>query len=385
MPDTVDSDSAHGDTIRLHRGFLSQLKTVLQQEPTKRWIQFIALVYTAIGVMISVQYAAILLLVNTQLPVGGAAILTQYVLIPLFASGLLAVGLGLSVGSRSTGELAATAASGIGAYLGYLGFVLTIVVATRIVGSDFVSSAIGVTTEGLLSELIISGFGIALVGAGAGYLGFRYAVERDGTDTDSPNSGQANADDDTVPRSRGPLAALTGTFTDKPTANTTWTTVYAFTLLGVGYGVSAILLNIATDGFVPILLTLLASHGVVFSAPLLAAYFGVKAGRMYSNSQAALVGFVGGGVGFVSMVLVMTLLGSFGPDAGLLNNFSSSIELLQGDVGAASDILSEGTEMLFGIIPRGYELSRVLFIGGLGSAVAGGVAAYAAQGHERWI
>jgi len=192
MPDTVDSDSAHGDTIRLHRGFLSQLKTVLQQEPTKRWIQFIALVYTAIGVMISVQYAAILLLVNTQLPVGGAAILTQYVLIPLFASGLLAVGLGLYVGSRSTGELAATAASGIGAYLGYLGFVLTIVIATRIVGSDFVSSAIGVTTEGLLSELIISGFGIALVGAGAGYLGFRYAVERDGTDTDSPNSGQAS-------------------------------------------------------------------------------------------------------------------------------------------------------------------------------------------------
>jgi len=174
-------------------------------------------------------------------------------------------------------------------------------------------------------------------------------------------------------------------FTDEPTANATWTTVYAFTLLGAGYGVSAILLDIATDGFVPILLTLLASHGIVFSAPLLAAYFGVKAGRMHSNGRAALVGFVGGGVGFASMVLVMTLLGSFGPDAGLLNNFSSSIELLQGDISAASDILSEGTEILFGIVPRGYELSRILFIGGLASAIAGGIAAFAARGHERWV
>lgn len=396
MSDAVERGAPTDEAVSKSRGLLSQLKVTLQRDATQDRIRFIVLVYITVATAASVQYAGLLLIVNSQLPAGGAAILTQYVLLPVFASGILAVGLGLHVGKRSEDEMGAVAASGIGTYLGYIGFVLATVVATRVVGSDFISSALGLTTEGLLSELVFVGLGVGFVGAGTGYLGFRSKRATDRPDADGETDARAVAGPDEptadVATDGGEadtgsrlFGGLFGALAGPSPARTTWMTVYAFALVGVGYGISTVAVSVGSTGFVPILISLSASYAIVFSAPLLAAYFGSQVGRSTSTPRAVSIGFVGGGLGFVALVLAMVVIGSFGPDAGLLNNLSSSVELLQGNVGAASSVFAQGIETVFGAVPRGYEISRILLLGGVGSALAGAVAAFAAQDDRGWV
>lgn len=394
MSDAVERGAAADEAGNASRGLLSRLKRTLQRGSTKGRIRFIILVYITVATVASVQYAGLLLIANSQLPAGGAAILTQYALLPVFASGILAVGLGLHVGRRAEDELGAVAASGVGTYLGYLGFVLTTIVATRVVGSDFISSALGLTTEGLLSALVFVGVGVAFVGSATGYLGFRsaHATERSGADEGAADvaadpgepTGDLTTDGGAESADSRRFGGLFGAGTGASLPRTVRLTVYAFGLVGVGYGVSVVALTLGSGGVVPILVTLSASYAVVFSAPLLAAYFGSRVGRAAPTSRAVSLGFVGGGLGFVAMVLAMVVIGSFGPDAGLLNNFSSSLELLQGNIGAASSVFSQGIETVFGAVPRGYEISWILLLGGAGSALAGAVAAFAAQGDRGW-
>jgi len=387
----------------LNRGYLSKTKLSLQKEATQSWIKFITLIYLAVGAMFSIQYALILLIFNSQIGPGGTAIMTQYAIIPLFASGILAVGLGLFIGKQSDSEFSAVVASGIGTYLGYIGFVLTLVVTTRIVGSDFLSAAIGLTVEGLLSQLIFAGFGIAFVGAGSGYLGYRTNERNIGNtvkttnkkDSISQNNNQKidSSEGDNMeghnpengPTSSRSIEDYRGIFTDSSIAPTTWLVIYSFALIGAGYGILAVTLGFLMDGIVAMQLTWIASVGIIFSAPLLAAYFGMRAVREHPTREAIKIGFIGGGFGFIILALIMVLFGTFGPDSVLLDDLISIFESVDGLVGALTAFNVAALELIVQLVPYGYEFSRILFIGAIGSAIAGGIAALSIKGSERWV
>jgi len=403
MSGEVNSGKNSGGMKIFDKGILSKIKLVLQRDTTQSRIKFITLVYLVVGAMFSIQYALILFIFNSQIGPGGTAVLTQYAIIPLFASGILAVGLCLFIGKQSNSDFSAVVTCGLGTYLGYIGFVSTLVITTRIVGSDFLSAAIGLTVEGLLSQLIFAGFGIAFVGAGAGYLGFRTSKQNiRNTDiktnqkdkisqTDDEKTNPEYTDDestlDTENRtsSRRSIESYRGIFTDSSIASTTWLVVYSFSLIGVGYGILAVILGFLMDGIVAMQLTWIASVGIIFSAPLLAAYFGMKTVREYSTSEATKIGVVGGGFGFIALVLIMILFGTFGPDSVLLDDLVSAFDSVDSFASALAAINIAALELVVQLVPYGYEFSRILFIGTIGSAIAGGLGALLINYSERWV
>lgn len=355
------------------RGTLRRVYDALRTDESKAHVTMIAFTFVAIGAVLSLPFGVMLFLWDFQVGVGGAAIVSYLGVQTLFASGILAAGFGLYVGARSSDHVTALSASGVGSYLGYVGIVLTMVVAIRLVGSDVVVSSLGFEIEGFLAELLVAGLGIGIVGAGAGSLGYSSGASR-------PEPRDARRDE--RPDAGDVLGRLPGTITDPETKRPVLTAVYAIGLVGLGYGVLTILLNFAAGAIVGPLLAYVASHAIVFSAPLFAAYLGGRAGASYSLDRALAVGVLGGGGGFVAMILVMILGGAYGPGADVATLASAGAGFVDGEY---ADAMVEMLEVSVSMSPQGYELSRILVIGTLASAIAGGVAAALTNGIRRVI
>jgi len=398
MSEEVNNNEDTGGTKILDRGILLKIRLLLHKESSQSQIKFITLIFLAVGIAFSIKYALLLFISNSLIGPGGTAALTQYAVIPLFASGILAIGLSLIVGEQSNNRLSAIVVSGLGSYLGYLGFVSLLIITTRIVGSDLLSSAISLTVEGLLLQLIFAGFGVAVMGAGSGYLGFRKNKHKIGSPLRN-KSGEnelneklsENNDDGSASTSaksttsHQPVESYRDILTDSSTAPTVWSFIYSYSLFGVGYGILAITLGFLLGGFVAIQLSWIASVAIIFSTPLLAAYLGMKAMRTHPFHEASKIGVLGGGFGFISLIFVMIIFGAFVPDSVVVDEFAEVIGSADGFIDGLLAFNLTLIEVYFQLIPSGYEFSRILFIGAIGNAIAGGLGALLFNYSQRWV
>lgn len=372
--DTGDHDDALTDVV-------TEFPTIVSEDVTKQYVRLVASVFVAIGVGLAIPYTLFSVLGLTDALTGnggaisGAAILSLFGIVPFFGSLLVAVGMGIFVGAQLEDRRFAIVASGVGSYLGAVGLVLPLVLSAQLVGSGAATSLLGLQIDSLLQELIVAGVGIGIAGAGAGYVGheMRETLRADrrapGTDADGLDGLIATVKD------------LPSSVTEPPTRSGIKLSVYAFGVMGVGYGVTVILLGwIATD-VIAVSLTLVASYAVVFSAPFLAVYLGVKIGRISDARHAVAAGSVGSFAGFVVLILVMTVLGSFGPSPSVVDGITSASGALQGDTQGAGSGLLMGA---IGMIPFGYEVQYVTVVGGISSGVAGGLAGFSVNDYARW-
>lgn len=360
---------------------VTEFPTIVSQEVTKKYIKLVASVFVAIGAGLAVPYISFSVVGLTDAItgggdfLGGAAILSLFGIVPLFASLFVAVMIGIFVGTETDDVRYGIVASGVGSYLGFIGMVLALVVATQFVDTGIVTSIIGLEIGSLLQELIVAGIGVGIAGCGGGYLGYKMKDTLHGEEQD------AHSDEEGLGGLIAAIKNIPSSVKEPPVKSGIKLTAYAFGMVGIGYGIMVIALGWIAGDILAVTLTFIASYSVVFSAPFLAVYLGMKIGETSGMKHSVTAGSIGGLVGFVILVLVMSVLGSLGPDPGILEAVEGAGGAMEGDVGEAGTGLITG---LVGTLPYGYEVSRIMIIGGIGSGIAGGLAAFSVNDYERW-
>lgn len=375
------NENAGGKTAENYRStYLSRITTILQRNKTRRQINYISKIFLIVGIIIGVKYIILSLYGTSLIEGGGSTGAVQTGLFVLFASGVLAVGT-CYISSRSAPDIqTAVAGSAVGAFFGAIGILLATVFSEQFVGSDFISSIAGSNIQGLLKYLVIYSGGIGVVGGITGYISFMYPL---GTTKDSTKSQiDGDADDENTKQSAEHKTGLNRiSQIIKNNFNTIKIIVYLYGAVGIGYSASAILLGIFFSGFkmYAIYVTLIASYGIVFSSPMLSAYLGHKIGRNHTGASGIITGGIGAGVGFIIMVLIMSVIGSLGisqnpitPLAGVIGSLSANpLEAAASASGQTPKIVSA----ILSAIPKGHEVSNIMLVGAFGNAVAGAVIA----------
>lgn len=377
MGSVGDSDPGSGGTETSLTDVVTEFPTIVSQDVTKRYIKLVCGIFVAIGAGLAIPYILFSITGLTDSitgggdSLGGAAMLSLFGIVPLFGSLIVAVVMGIFAGSQLDDERYAIVAAGVGSYLGFIGMILALVISVQFVDSGMISSVIGLEIGSLLKELLVAGTGVGVAGAGAGSIGHRMKGTVVGARQD-------------VVSGSGDVGLLTAVREipesikeDRPKAGIKLI-VSAFATMGVGYGVMVIALGWIAGETIAITLSLIASYSVVFSAPFLAVYLGVKVGENSNTAHGVAAGSVGALFGFTALVIVMTVLGSFGPDPSILEG----VESAGGGAGGSASGFITG---LLGFLPYGYEVSRILVFGGLGSAIAGGLAAFTADDSQRRV
>ena len=369
-------ESAHSHNIN----YTSRVTAVLQQDETKRQIRYISKIFLILGIIIGIKYIVLSLYGTNQIEAGGSTIAVQTNLFVLFACGILATGACFVSAQTASNIQSAVAGSAVGTYFGTICIMLAIVFAEQVVGSDFASSIAASNIQGLLKYLVIYSGGISLVGGVTGYVGFSYNLtsskdrKEHYTVDNSNNPTEKTANESKTVRDRISIIIDNNISTLK-------TTVYLYGAVGLGYSASAILLGIFFSGFklYAIYVILIASYGIIFCSPMLSAYFGHKIGRNHTGASGIVTGAIGTGVGFILMVLIMTVFGSLGISQNpitLLSNIvgglsSNPIEAVTSVAGQTPEL----TSAILSVIPKGHEVSNIILVGAFGNAVAGAIAA----------
>lgn len=375
------SDPGSGGTETSLTDVVTEFPTIVSQDITKRYIKLVGGIFVAIGAGLAIPYVLFSITGLTDSVTGGgdffggAAMLSLFGIVPLFGSLIVAVVMGIFVGTQLDDERYAIVAAGVGSYLGFIGMILALVISVQFVDSGMISSVIGLEIGSLLQELLVAGTGVGVAGAGAGYVGHRMTE----TIVDPQQDVVAGSEDVSLLTAVREIPASIKE--DRPKAGIKLI-VSAFAVMGVGYGVMVIALGWIAGETIAVTLSLIASYSVVFSAPFLAVYLGVKVGETSSTAHGVAAGSVGALFGFTALIVVMTVLGSFGPDPSILEGVESTGQAVSGTGQGSATGFIPG---LLGLLPYGYEVSRILVFGGIGTAIAGGLAAFTADGSQRGV
>lgn len=376
------NDPAGGGTENSLTEVVTDFPTLVSQDITKNYIKLVVGTFVAIGAGLAIPYIFFAITGLTDSITGGGdffggeAILSLFGIVPLFGSLIVAIVMGIFVGTQLDDERYAIVAAGVGSYLGFLGMILALVVSVQFVDTGMVTSVIGLEIGSLLKELIVAGIGVGVAGAGAGYIGHQMKTTILGFQREAETETNEEV---------GLVTAIkeipTSIKEDHPRAGIKLI-VAAFSMMGVGYGVMVIALGWIAGDVIAITLTLIASYSVVFSAPFLAVYLGMKIGETTNTAYGVAAGSIGALLGFGALILVMTVLGSFGPDPSVIDSVNSAGGAASGSSQNSGAGFIAG---MLGMLPYGYEISRILIFGSIGSALAGGLAAYTADESQRGV